>query len=123
MGSWWAPGQYIRRRHPGALTDPALAKHFHNGMFSGFDFDNTLLYIGSINMQLIGVQSPNVTYRDSLAADHVATDPLFSFVSLEGSSTEGPARRSTVERARGSGTRARGCRPAPVDIQRLGADL
>ena len=45
-------GGYIRDRHPSALTDTTKATHFHNGMFSGYDFDNTMLRIGSMNMQL-----------------------------------------------------------------------
>ena len=60
-----AAGEYIRDNHPTALTDSAKAKHFHNGMFSGYDFDNTMLRIGSMNMQLHGVQNPSISYRDS----------------------------------------------------------
>ena len=40
----------LRKHHPDALTDPARAEHFHNDMFHGFDFDNTMLRIGSMNM-------------------------------------------------------------------------
>ncbi|MYG94705.1 MAG: SAM-dependent DNA methyltransferase [Acidimicrobiia bacterium] len=65
-----AAGDYIRDNHPTALTNQALAKHFHSGMFSGYDFDNTMLRIGSMNMQLHGVQNPDISYRDSLAEDH-----------------------------------------------------
>ena len=65
-----ATGEYIRDNHPSALIDDVKAKHFHNGMFSGYDFDNTMLRIGSMNMQLHGVQNPDVSYRDSLAEDH-----------------------------------------------------
>ncbi|WP_419926967.1 type I restriction-modification system subunit M [Candidatus Poriferisocius sp.] len=65
-----AAGEYVRDNHPTALTDDAQSKHFHNGMFSGYDFDNTMLRIGSMNMQLHGVQNPDVSYRDSLAEDH-----------------------------------------------------
>ena len=40
------------------LTDPAQSKHFHDAMFHGYDFDNTMLRIGSMNMQLHGVEQP-----------------------------------------------------------------
>ena len=30
------------RTPPEALTDPSLREHFHTGLFSGFDFDNTM---------------------------------------------------------------------------------
>lgn len=65
-----AAGEYIRDNHQTALTDTVQATHFHNGMFAGYDFDNTMLRIGSMNMQLHGVQNPNISYRDSLAEGH-----------------------------------------------------
>ncbi len=65
-----AAGEYIRKHHPEALRDPKLSKHFHTKMFHGFDFDNTMLRIGSMNMMLHGVENPDVTYKDSLASEH-----------------------------------------------------
>ena len=75
-----AAGEYIREQHPTALTDEAKAKHFHNGMFSGYDFDNTMLRIGSMNMQLHGMQNPNISYRDSLAEDHAGDAETYSLI-------------------------------------------
>jgi type I restriction enzyme M protein len=65
-----AAGEYLRERHPEIFRDEARRRHFHAGMFHGFDFDPTMLRIGSMNMVLHGVESPNVTYRDSLAEEH-----------------------------------------------------
>lgn len=65
-----AAGEYIREHHKTALTDPRQREHFHTRMFHGFDFDNTMLRIGSMNMMLHGVEDPNVTYKDSLADEH-----------------------------------------------------
>ena len=73
-------GEHIRREHPGALTDDRQQQHFHNGMFSGYDFDNTMLRIGSMNMQLHGVQNPNISYRDSLAEDHAGDAEAYSLI-------------------------------------------
>ena len=73
-------GEHIRNRHPSALTDPAKAEHFHNGMFSGYDFDNTMLRIGSMNMQLHGMQNPTISYRDSLAEDHAGDAEAYSLI-------------------------------------------
>ncbi len=73
-------GEYIRREHPGALTNDRQQQHFHNGMFSGYDFDNTMLRIGSMNMQLHGVQNPNIGYRDSLAEDHAGDVEAYSLI-------------------------------------------
>lgn len=75
-----AAGEYIRDSHPSALIDDAKLKHFHNGMFSGYDFDNTMLRIGSMNMQLHGVQNPSISYRDSLAEDHSSDAEGYSLI-------------------------------------------
>ena len=75
-----AAGEYIRDNHPGALTDSALSKQFHESMFNGFDFDNTMLRIGSMNMQLHGVQNPAITYRDSLAEDHAVDHEAYTLI-------------------------------------------
>ncbi|HJR14567.1 MAG TPA: N-6 DNA methylase [Rhodanobacteraceae bacterium] len=60
-------GEYLRRQYPKLLQDRKQNEHFHQRMFHGFDFDNTLLRIGSMNMLLHGLESPNIRYRDSLA--------------------------------------------------------
>ena len=36
-------------------------------MFHGFDFDTTMLRIGSMNMLMHGVDSARIEYRDSLS--------------------------------------------------------
>ncbi len=75
-----AAGEHIRDNHPTTLTDEAQAQHFHNQMFSGYDFDNTMLRIGSMNMQLHGVQNPDVSYQDSLAESHAADAERHSLI-------------------------------------------
>src|SRR5512147_616242 len=44
-----AAGDYVRALRPNPLLDKKLSRHFHHGMFHGFDFDNTMLRIGSMN--------------------------------------------------------------------------
>ena len=75
-----AAGEYVRREHPDALTDPTSRTHFNTAMFNGFDFDNTMLRIGSMNMQLHGVDSPNIDYRDSLSEDAPKDDERYSLI-------------------------------------------
>jgi type I restriction-modification system DNA methylase subunit len=55
-----AAGEYVRAHHPGMLRDQKSSRHFHHGMFHGFDFDATTLRIGSINMLLHGVENPDI---------------------------------------------------------------
>ena len=53
-----AAGEYLREYNPEMLRDEKQREHFHHGMFHGFDFDNTMLRIGSMNMLLHGVENP-----------------------------------------------------------------
>ena len=75
-----AANEHLRRRHPEALMDAGLRQHFHEGMFHGFDFDSTMLRIGSMNMLLHGVENPDVRYRDSLSQDHAEDAESYTLV-------------------------------------------
>jgi type I restriction enzyme M protein len=75
-----AAGEYLREHHPEILRDAKLKEHFHQRMFHGFDFDNTMLRIGSMNMLLHGVENPDVRYRDSLAEDHAGEEEKYTLV-------------------------------------------
>ncbi len=75
-----AAGEYLRERHPEILRDTTSREHFHHGMFHGFDFDNTMLRIGSMNMLLHGVENPDIRYRDSLAQDHAGEEDKYTVV-------------------------------------------
>jgi type I restriction enzyme M protein len=75
-----AAAEYLRREHPEVMQDPNLRKHFHHEAFNGFDFDATMLRIGSMNMVLHGVEGADVTYRDSLAEGHTADAGHYSVI-------------------------------------------
>jgi type I restriction enzyme M protein len=62
--------EVLRKNHPGILTDKKLMKHFAENMFHGFDFDSTMLRVGSMNMLLHGIQNPDIRNKDSLSEDH-----------------------------------------------------
>ena len=47
--------------------DAAARRRFNESTFHGYDFDSTMLRIGSMNMLLHGAENPEVRYRDSLA--------------------------------------------------------
>jgi type I restriction enzyme M protein len=75
-----AASEFIRKHHPEMLVDAAGAKHFNSTMFHGYDFDNTMLRIGSMNMLLHGVESPEITYRDSLSQDYAVEEEKYSLI-------------------------------------------
>ena len=49
-------GESLRHHHPNLFHNRREREHFHNGLFNGFDFDSTMLRIGSMNMLLHGVE-------------------------------------------------------------------
>lgn len=51
--------------YSGDLLEP-YRKHISKNMFWGFDFDNTMLRVSSMNMLLHGVSGANILYQDSL---------------------------------------------------------
>ena len=75
-----AAGEYLREKHPEILRDEQCREHFHHGMFHGYDFDNTMLRIGSMNMMLHGVENPDIRYQDSLAEDHAGDEEKYSLI-------------------------------------------
>ena len=70
----------MREHHPEILRDAKLKAHFHKNLFHGFDFDNTMLRIGSMNMLLHGVENPDIRYRDSLSQDHGGEEEKYTLV-------------------------------------------
>ncbi|MDN5848449.1 MAG: type I restriction-modification system subunit M, partial [Nitrococcus sp.] len=63
-----AVSEHLRAHHSDAIyRNEASRRRFNEGTFHGFDFDSTMLRIGSMNMLLHGVENPDIRYRDSLA--------------------------------------------------------
>jgi len=73
-------GEYLRDKHPEIFRDAALREHFHHRMFHGYDFDNTMLRIGSMNLALHGVDNPDIRYKDSLAQDHADDEEAYTLI-------------------------------------------
>lgn len=73
--------EYLQENHRREIfADKDLTAHFYNKLFNGFDFDNTMLRIGSMNMMLHGVDNPNIRYKDSLSEEHSADEEVFSLI-------------------------------------------
>ena len=63
-----AASEHLVEHHSYTIyKDAAARRHFNEGTFHGYDFDNTMLRIGSMNMLLHGVENPDIRYKDSLA--------------------------------------------------------
>lgn len=75
-----AASEYVRREHAEIFSTEQGTRHFNTTMFNGFDFDNTMLRIGSMNMQMHGIESPNIALRDSLSQDSPRDAEKYSLV-------------------------------------------
>ncbi|RLA03710.1 MAG: SAM-dependent DNA methyltransferase [Gammaproteobacteria bacterium] len=63
-----AASEYLHDHHSDTIYKDATARlRFNDHTFHGYDFDNTMLRIGSMNMLLHGVENPDIRYKDSLA--------------------------------------------------------
>lgn len=75
-----AAGEYLRENHPEIFADRKALRHFNENLFNGFDFDSTMLRIGSMNMLLHGIENPNIRYKDSLSKDHEEADESYTLI-------------------------------------------
>ncbi|NGP89690.1 type I restriction-modification system subunit M [Fodinibius halophilus] len=64
-----AAGEYIRENHAQDMVDEKVRKHFKSDMFTGFDFDRSMLRIGNMNMVMHGFEGAMVDYKDSLSSE------------------------------------------------------
>jgi type I restriction enzyme M protein len=63
-----AASEFLQEHHSSEIyKDTESRRIFNEGTFHGYDFDATMLRIGSMNMLLHGVENPDIRYRDSLA--------------------------------------------------------
>ena len=63
-----AASEHLVENHGDAIyKDEGARRRFNDHTFHGYDFDSTMLRIGSMNMLLHGVENPDIRYRDSLA--------------------------------------------------------
>ncbi|AFZ46127.1 N-6 DNA methylase [Cyanobacterium stanieri PCC 7202] len=79
-----AVAEYLRQQKDSQgnyiLNNPINRQHFNEDMFHGFDFDATMLRIGSMNMMLHGIEDPKIEARDSLAQDHSEVSEAFTLI-------------------------------------------
>ena len=63
-----AASKHLVEHHGDHIYKDARARRrFNEETFHGYDFDTTMLRIGSMNMLLHGVENPDIRYKDSLA--------------------------------------------------------
>ena len=72
--------EQLRESHPEVFTNKEQRHFFHNSTFHGYDFDSTMLRIGSMNMMLHGIEQPDIRYRDSLSENVSAEEEKYTLI-------------------------------------------
>jgi len=62
-----AVGEYVHDNHEEWFNDTDFHEHFNSKMFTGIEFDSTMLRIGAMNLQLHGIDRPQLLGRDALS--------------------------------------------------------
>jgi len=73
-------GEYMHDFHCDWFNDKKFRDHYNNGMFTGMEFDSTMLRIGAMNLQLHGIENPQLIGVDSLSESNAHVKEKFSLV-------------------------------------------
>ncbi len=75
-----AAGEYVHEHHPEWLHEEDFRNHFNTDMFTGIEFDSTMLRIGAMNLQLHGIDNPQLIGRDALSEANADSRDQFSLI-------------------------------------------
>jgi len=62
-----ASSEYIHEHHADWFNDQDFRQHYNSDMFTGIEFDSTMLRIGAMNLQLHGIENPQLLGVDALS--------------------------------------------------------
>lgn len=66
--------KYIHENHQDWFLDEKFRKHFEKEMFNGIEIDTSMMRIASMNLQLHGLETPNLIDGSALAESNTLTD-------------------------------------------------
>ena len=75
-----AAGEYIHDNHPDWFHEQSFRDHYNSAMFTGIEFDSTMLRIGAMNLQLHGIDSPQLIGRDALSEGNAELRDEYSLI-------------------------------------------
>ncbi len=75
-----AAGEYIRDHHAKDMVDEKVRNHYQKEMFTGYDFDNSMLRIGNMNMVMHGFDGATIDYKDSLSSEGRDLEEKFDLI-------------------------------------------
>ncbi len=75
-----AAGEYVHDNHPDWFLEKDFRNHYNTDMFTGIEFDATMLRIGAMNLQLHGIETPVLIGKDALSEGNGDLREAFSLV-------------------------------------------
>lgn len=75
-----AAGEYVHQHHPDWFHEQTFREHYNRDMFTGIEFDPTMLRIGAMNLQLHGIDHPQLIARDALSEANAGSRDQFSLI-------------------------------------------
>jgi type I restriction enzyme M protein len=75
-----AAGEYIHDKHADWFHEKGFREHYNAGMFTGVEFDSTMLRIGAMNLQLHGIDNPTLIGRDALSESNAEEREKYSLI-------------------------------------------
>jgi type I restriction enzyme M protein len=73
-------GEHLREEHADWFHEKKFRKHFNSKMFTGVEFDPTMLRIGAMNLQLHGIETPQLIGKDSLSESNGDIRDAFTLI-------------------------------------------
>lgn len=73
-------GEYMHENHADLFLDKDFRAHYNSNMFTGIEFDSTMLRIGAMNMQLHGIETPQLIGKDALSESNGDINERFSLI-------------------------------------------
>jgi type I restriction enzyme M protein len=73
-------GEYLRDNHDDWFYEKEFRDHFNGDMFTGIEFDSTMLRISAMNLQLHGMENPHLIGKDSLSEKNAAIRDQYSLI-------------------------------------------
>jgi len=75
-----AGSEELRRTHPESFHEKKFMTHWNHGLFSGAEFDPSMLRIGAMNLMLHGIEHPQLIGTDALSKESGHIKDRFSLV-------------------------------------------
>lgn len=75
-----AAGEYLHEQHKDWFAEKDFRAHFDSKMFTGVEFDSTMIRIGAMNLQLHGIKNPQLVPKDALSESNADMREQFSLI-------------------------------------------